>query len=269
MKLVNTHTHTHYSGHGEGSVSEVVEAAAKAGISTVALTEHYPLSEAFDPDAYLSMPSSLLENYINDVLQARERFPELDILLGCEFDWLGSHEDRNNLERDLSRFDIVLGSVHYLDSWAFDDPNSYSKWEELGADYIWKRYFELWYDAVGSDMPFTIMSHPDLSKKFNIYPSYDLSVFYRNAAEAALESGRLVEVNTSGKYYACKEMYPAPALLSEFNRAGVPCTIGTDAHHPRNVARGLEEGIRLMYECGYREITLPRADGDRQTIVID
>jgi histidinol-phosphatase (PHP family) len=78
----------------------------------------------------------------------------------------------------------------------------------------------------------------------------------------------MVEVNTSGAYYACKEMYPAPALLREFCRAGVPCTLGTDAHHPDNAARGIKDGYRLLYECGYREVTVPTREGDRRRVVI-
>ena len=59
----------------------------------------------------------------------------------------------------------------------------------------------------------------------------------------------MVEVNTSGSYYACKEMFPAPALLVEFRRAGVPCTVGTDAHVPANVARDIAAAYRLMAQA--------------------
>ena len=57
------------------------------------------------------------------------------------------------------------------------------------------------------------MSHPDLAKKFGYYPSYDLAPLYEEMAEAARAGERMVEVNTSGGYYACAEMFPAPALL--------------------------------------------------------
>lgn len=269
MELINIHTHTAYCGHGEGTVEEVAAAADRARITTLALTEHYPLSDAFDPDGYLSMPWDKLEEYCQKVYAARERYPHMEILLGCEFDWLGPNEDRNGARLDLSRFDCVLGSTHFIDDWALDDPAMRVKWEELGANAIWKRYFEIWCEAVLSDRPFTVMAHPDLAKKFGYYPDYDTTPLYRQAAEAARESGRMVEVNTSGAYYACKEMYPSKAFLTEFCRAGVPCTIGTDAHHPDNVSRGIDGGYRLMYESGYREVTVPTIDGDRRSITIE
>lgn len=269
MELINMHTHTALCGHGEGTVDELVSAALHGGLSTLALTEHYPMTAAFDPDEYLSMPWASLDGYCDSVRAIREQTPQLEIVLGCEFDWLGAGEDRSAEQLDLSRFEYILGSVHFVDGWAFDDPAQRGRWEEEGPDRIWQRYFETWYEAVLSDMPFTAMSHPDLCKKFGYYPSYDKMPFYKRAAEAVQESGRMIEVNTSGAFYACKEMYPAPELLQEFCKAGVPCTLGSDAHHPSLVTRGLKEGYRLMYESGYREVTVPTRDGDRRSVTIE
>ena len=267
MELVTTHAHTSFCGHGEGTVEELAAAAEAAGVTTLAVTEHYPLSKAFDPRDYLSMPAARGGEYLAAIDEARERHPGLEIIAGCELDWLGADDDRTIGEDDLAPFQLVLGSVHFVDAWPFDDPSQRGRWDEPGApDAIWRRYFELWCDAVSSDAPFHVMSHPDLAKKFAYYPTYDVAPLYEQAAEACAAAGRMVEVNTSGSYYACKEMFPAPALLRRFCRAGVPCTVGTDAHHPEHVARDVEAAYRLMYECGYRTVTVPTATGDRREI---
>ena len=156
-----------------------------------------------------------------------------------------------------------------MDRWPFDDPAQRGRWDEVGADAIWRRYFEVWCEAVLSDAPFTVMAHPDLAKKFGILPSFDPQLLYEQAAEACAAAGRMVEVNTSGLHYACKEMFPAPALLAAFRRAGVPCTVGTDAHKPAHVARGIEQAYRLMAQAGYRTVTVPTADGDRREVTIE
>lgn len=270
MELINTHSHTGFCGHGEGSVDELVSAAVAAGITTLGITEHYPLSDAFDPTAYLSMPSSRIEEYLAAIEAAREDNPGIELITGCELDWLGADEDREIAEASLAPFRLILGSVHFVDAWPFDDPSQRGRWDEPDApDQIWKRYFDLWCEAVLSDMPFHVMAHPDLSKKFNRYPTYDVAPLYEHAAEAAAESGRMVEVNTSGSYYACKEMFPSPQLLSAFCRAGVPCTVGTDAHTPAHVARDIPAAYRLMYEAGYRTVTVPTAAGDRREVTIE
>ncbi|MDR0514905.1 MAG: histidinol-phosphatase HisJ family protein [Coriobacteriaceae bacterium] len=267
--LVNTHTHTLLSGHGTGSVGEVVKAAQAAGICTLALTEHYPLSKAYDPHARLSMPQEHLEGYLADISRSQAAYPDMEVLSGCELDWLREGEDRTFPADAFKRFDVVLGSVHFVDGWAFDDPATRSRWDEEGPDSIWERYIDTWCEATLSSSPFTIMAHPDLAKKFGYYPSFDLAPRYRMMAQAAQEAGRMVEVNTSGLFYACAEMYPAPALLREFCRAGVPCSVGTDAHQPSHVGRAIEAAYRLMYECGYREITFPTRKGDRRTLALD
>ncbi|MEG0070901.1 MAG: histidinol-phosphatase [Raoultibacter sp.] len=268
MELVTTHVHTNFCGHAVGSVEEMVAAASAAGISTMAITEHYYLSSAFDGRDYLSMHADRVDEYCAAVEAARAAHPEVEVLLGTELDWLGEDEDRTITDAELERFDVVLGSVHFVDRWPFDDPAQRGHWEEVGADDIWRRYFELWCNAVLSTRPFTIMSHPDLVKKFDYRPSFDPQSLYQEAAEAAHEAGRLVEVNTSGSYYACKEMFPAQDLLREFCRAGIPCTVGTDAHDPAFVARDIEAGYRWMYDAGYRYVTVPTRDGDRRQIAI-
>lgn len=268
MQLVNTHTHTGLTGHGHGTIEEVVSAADEAGISVLALTEHFPLSHEVDPTNHVSMPWDLLDSYCSQIAQQRTLHPDMDILIGTELDWLGADEDRDLDSIDWDRFDIILGSVHYLDLWPFDDPDQADHWDEVGHDAIWELYFERFCQACVDKMPYTVMSHPDLVKKFAKYPSktFDKKRAYQRAAEAAQAGGRMIEVNTSGAHYACKEIFPHIDLLTEFRKAGVPVTLGTDAHEPRFVNRGIEAGLKLIYEAGYREITAILPGGERKAI---
>lgn len=267
-ELVNTHCHTGFCGHAEGDVLEYARVAHDAGLTTLAFTDHFPLSLRFDPVGYLSVPADAMPSYKDAVLQAREEYPDMDVLYGCEMDYLGVLDDRALAPADLDEFDLVLGSVHFVDEWPFDDPAQRDAWDEPDApERIWRRYVELWCDmAADASMRFDVLSHPDLAKKFAYYPSFDLQPLYDRMAEAARAGGRMIEVNTSGSYYACKEMFPAPGLLAAFCRAGVPATLGTDAHEPRNVTRDIERGYALLREAGYRQLTVPTAARDRRTI---
>lgn len=269
MELVTTHTHTNYTGHGEGTVEELVAAAEAAGIATIAVTEHYPLSEEMDAARYISMDPARVGQYLADIAAAQAAHPRVEVVPGTELDWLGDREDRDFSKLDFTPFAHILGSVHFVDGWAFDDPAEEGRWHTVGADGVWKRYYEIWCEAASSkDAPFQTMAHPDLVKKFGYLPSFDPQRLYDEAAEAVSSAGRMVEVNTSGLWYACKEMFPAPALLRTFCRAGVPCSVGTDAHTPGNVARGIEDAYRLMYEAGYRKVTVPTKTGDRREIAL-
>lgn len=270
MELINTHCHSKYCGHGEGEVAEYVAEAEAAGLTTLAFTEHFPLSSAFDPDAYLSVPETDMGAYIRAVEEARAQSSIPEVLLGVELDYLGAGEDRSFTDDDLGRFELVLGSVHFVDGWPFDDPAQRDAWEEPGAiDRIWRRYIDLWCEvASDANRRIDVLSHPDLAKKFAFYPSFDLMPEYERMAEAARAGERMIEVNTSGSYYACEEMFPAPALLEAFRKAEVPCTVGTDAHIPQNIARDIQKAYTLMYDAGYTEVTVPTRSRARRTIAL-
>lgn len=270
MELVTCHTHTVYSGHGTGSVEELVAAAQAAGVTTIAVTEHYPLTDAWDPDHSVSMTGSEEERYLADIADAAVAHPGIDVVCGCEVDWLGDREDRVFDGSSFAAYKWILGSVHYIDGWAFDDPALVDTWGAHGSvDDVWRRYFELWCDAAASDMPFDAMSHPDLVKKFGFRPTFDPASLYDRAVEAAKSAGRMIEVNTSGMFCPCAEAYPALDLLSAFCRAGVECSVGSDAHAPENVVRGIGDAYRLMREAGYRHVTVPTPDGDRRRIPLE
>lgn len=268
MELINTHCHSRYCGHGAGEIAEYARNAHDAGLTTLAFTEHYPLSKKFDPVGYLSVPEADMGAYIDAVRKQQEVYPDMDILLGIELDYLGDYEDRPDWQDGLDQFDLVLGSVHFVDAWPFDDPAQRGAWDEPGAtDRIWGRYVDLWCDAAADkSLRFDIMSHPDLAKKFGYYPTFDLAPHYERMAEAAKAGERMVEVNTSGSYYACKEIFPTLDLLKEFRRAGIPVTVGTDAHDPAHVTRDIEKGYQLARDAGYTELTVPTRDRDRRTI---
>lgn len=270
MELVTCHTHTVYSGHGHGTVEELVAAAVEVGVTTLAITEHYPLSDAMDPTHTVSLSQDEEPRYLCEIEAQRALSLPIDLVCGCEVDWLGAQEDRVFTQESWAPYAWILGSVHYLDGWAFDDPALVDTWQEHGSvNDIWNRYFEVWCEAASSSMPFHAMSHPDLVKKFGFYPTCDMSANYNRAVEAVKSADRMIEVNASGLYCPCKQAYPSQELLSLFCKAGVECSVGSDAHTPENVVRGIEDAYRLMREAGYRFVTVPTADGDRRRIPLE
>ena len=256
-ELVTMHTHSTFCGHAKDSLSAMVDAAEAAGVRTMAATEHYPLGESVDPSGRSSMPRERLDAYCAAVLAERRRHPSMEVLLGCELDWLGADEGRDFAPGAFDGFDIVLGSVHFLDGWLVNSRREAHRWDAADVDEVWLRYIDAWCDAATSDMPFTVMAHPDVVKKFGHRPSFDLTPHYGRMARAAASAGRMVEVNTAGLFSPCAEFYPAPALLAAFERAGVPCTVGTDAHEAAHIARGVRPAYDCLRAAGYTRLAVP------------
>jgi histidinol-phosphatase (PHP family) len=276
MEYTDTHTHTWYSGHGTGTVEEVVAAATAKGLTTIALTEHLPLPSEVDPTGTFGMTEDQVTPYLADVEQARAAYPNIEVIRGVEVDWREGAESYI-LERIFpqnsadSPYELILGSVHMLsdadgNTWEFDHPDYIDGWYERGEEQVWREYLRLWSDAVRSAVPFTVMTHPDLPKKLGFAPTFDPREFYAAMAETAARRGVMIEVNTSGLHKPIGEVYPGPALLKAFCDAGVACTVASDAHKPSEVARDLDKAHAAMREAGYQYVTVPTRSGDRRTI---
>ena len=272
MELTDTHTHTWFSGHGSGTVEEVVQAACDQKITTIALTEHLPLPVEIENYEVFAMTEDHVDQYLEEIEASRARHPEIEVICGIEVDW------REGAERfildHLGPYELVLGSVHMLTdtkgtAWEFDHPDYVDGWTERGEENVWWEYFRLWRDAVLSAVPFMVMTHPDLPKKLGFKPKFDSRELYGAMAELVAGKDILVEVNTSGVYKPVGELYPAPALLKAFCDAGVGCTVGSDAHTPRDVGRDLHKAHVAMRAAGYTHVTVPTRSGDRRRIPLD
>lgn len=268
---MDCHSHSAYSGHGSGSVADMVRRADDLGLSTFAQTEHLVLPEGMDPRFETSMSSQTMKRYIEELHEQRERLvhagSSLQLICGIEADWLPGRADE--LTELCKPFEYVLGSVHFIDKRPIDDSRDLSIWDEHGIDGLWRAYFETWLDMAAHPGPITCFSHPDLPKKYGWRPSFDAREYNYEMALAAARVGRMIEVNTAGLRNDAREMYPAFEMLRSFYDAGVECTIGSDAHAPQDVAANLDDAVALMSRAGYGFVTVPTPDGDRRHMAIE
>ena len=267
-ELIDCHVHTELSGHGSGTVAQAVSAAVFKGLSGLILTEHLPLPNGIDPDNHISMPMDVIGRYANEVAEWAERARDVQVVVGAEADWIPGREDEMAAIRSAASkagISVLLGSVHFLDGWAFDDPHALQEWEGRDVDTVWSRYFELWCDAAASGM-FDVMAHPDLVKKFGHFPSNDVSDLYAAAASAARDGDVAIEVSTAGLRKPVGELYPGPDLLRLFAEAGVPATVGSDAHDPSEVGRDIELAYVALHEAGYRHVSFPISRDETRSI---
>ena len=92
MELITTHTHSTFCEHAKDSLSDMVNAAIAAGITTMAATEHYPITKAFDESLKATMLASRLDEYVTAVRQEQAAHPELDLRIASSMTmiWLAS-----------------------------------------------------------------------------------------------------------------------------------------------------------------------------------
>ncbi|MDQ6669626.1 MAG: histidinol-phosphatase HisJ family protein [Chloroflexota bacterium] len=253
LPLVDYHVHTARCGHATGAMERYVEHAIAAGLTELGFSDHLFLywlaPDSRDPE--LGMAEWEHDFYIQDVERCRRQYAsDIVIRLATEADFVPGHEAR--LEAILRRYDwdYVIGSVHFLDGWGFDDGRYVSGFDAWDIDALYARYFDL-VGASAETGLFDTIGHADLVKKFGHRPAGDQSEVYARVATRFAKSGVCVEVNTAGLRKPCREIYPSPDLLRACQLGGVPVTLGSDAHAPHEVASDLEAATRLMHETGY------------------
>lgn len=256
--MIDLHVHTSRCGHADGSVAKYVDAARDAGVSIMGFSDHLPLPDGF-PSGY-AMSWRELPLYVDDVRavarrSARRGGPE--VLLGIEADWLPGHDLLIAGALRAHQFDYIMGSVHFIDGWAFDDPDQREGYDGWSTDALWSRYFGDLAAAAASGL-FDVIAHPDLIKKFGERPDGDIAPLYEEVSAVLAECGVAIEVNTAGLRKPCAELYPAKALLEACHRRGVPATIGSDAHRPDDVGSQLAAAREALKDAGYRSLLIWR-----------
>lgn len=253
--LPDYHCHTRRCGHAAGEMEEYLDAARRKGLKEIGFADHIPMYWLPEEkqDAGLAMEEKELPAYVSQVNKLREENPDITVKLGIEADYIQGREEELKRILSLYPFDYVIGSVHYLNGWGFDNPSQmeeYSRWKIKEA---YEAYFLTLQQAAQSGI-FDIMAHPDLIKKFNYRLNGDLASWYDKTARVFAHSGVCVELNTAGLAAPAKEIYPALDFLKSCRKHKVPAATGSDAHLPDQVGRGWKEAIEYLKEAGYTEI---------------
>lgn len=245
------HTHTPLCRHATGTPEEFAAAALHAGISEYGISDHAPQTpEPFDDWRMLDRE---LPEYFEWIARAREfSAGKIAVRAGLEIDWLAGNEGWIGNLADRYEWDYLIGSVHYLGSWDFDNPAKIGLWSAGNVEEIWTRYWET-YTAMAASGLFDIVAHSDLVKKFGHRPAGDLARFYEPAVAAIAASGAAIEINTAGLQKPCAEMYPAAGFLSLAASAAIPLVISSDAHAPEEIGRDFPAALKLAEAAGFRE----------------
>lgn len=247
--IVDLHNHTPLCNHAVGEIDDYIEAAIKAGTKQFGFSDHAPMD--FDPK--YRMAFSDMEKYEKDVLRAKEKYKDkIEILLGYEVDYLKGHMDERVLNADV---DYLIGSVHFIEGWGFDNPEFIGRYKDQDIDEIWQKYFDTIEEMAKSKL-FDIVGHLDLIKVFKFMPNGNINEMAKAALEAIKQADMVLELNVAGYRKPIGEAYPSLSLLQQAYNLGIPITFASDAHKPEQVSMFNDEVIKLARDVGYTECAL-------------
>jgi histidinol-phosphatase (PHP family) len=191
-----------------------------------------------------------LDRYVEAILAAKAR--GLPVKLGLEVDFEPGTEQR---VADLVApypWDYLVGSVHWIGAWWFLRPSAPAEYARRGVRRAFEEYFELATTLAATRMVDSL-GHVDVIKVAGLVPDGSLRPLWDPVVEATAASGMAVEISSQGLLRPVKELYPAPELLALFNVAGVPITLGSDAHAPDEAAFAYDRIVRAARDAGYRK----------------
>lgn len=260
MISADLHLHTCYS-HGNNTPFEMAVSAASAGLKLAGFTEHSPRPDGYNyTHEYRAQLTRFLPAYVREVRQLKDVARENDgcqVLLGLEMDWMNGEETFIEKSIHAYPYDYIIGSVHFIGHWGFDD--GLGPWEDASQEQCenwYSQYFTAWRNMLASGF-FQIAAHPDLIKifsreQFHIWLQKPQSQEQISQCLRVLRNqGMAMEISSAGLRKACREIYPSRPIMQMATELDVPITFASDAHCMSDVARDFDILAQYARDFGY------------------
>lgn len=243
---VDYHIHTRFS-DGKSEHKDIIFAAQEQGLDEIGFSDHFSIV----PTEWTTSENEIsrLKEIMKQVKDS-EDLP-LKVRFGAEVDYITGKEEKIKSIINQLPLDYVIGSVHFIEGWNFDtDPEGFDK---SNIDILYKKYYQLLEQSISSGL-YDIVGHADLIKKFGHMSMKDPKTFYKKIIKAMLAHNTTYELNTSGLNKPCQEFYPSRSFIEMAFKENIPVTLGSDAHHEKDIAQYFPEAIELLKKVGYRKI---------------
>ena len=264
--MVDYHIHPDFSHDAQGSVEEFCARAVEIGLKEICFTTHYEPDPARTDTEHVRVNGLILpvasdwpDAYFAALKAATAEFPGLVVLAGVE---VGYEPGLEGIISDFLRrypFDYVLGSVHCLGHIAVTAGDELERFKTellpLGPELFAERYFHNLRAAAGTQL-FDCLGHLDIYRKY-VQPLFGSR--FTAAVDSRLpavlkfvaETGTGIEVNSSALRRGNPEPYPDAHILRMAWDSGVRVfTVGSDAHRPADLGKGLETAVQALKELG-------------------
>lgn len=248
--LPDYHIHTPFCKHAEGGLGDFLQTARQKNLPEICFADHAPNPDNYDQKHRMSIEE--FGSYKKNVLSISP--PDTpSVLLGVEADYYEGCERFLKEWLPRQNLDLVIGSVHYINSWGFDNPDEREVWDNVDVAATWRKYFELIGRLAETNL-FDIVGHLDLPKKFGYFPGERAIKEMAPPVLEKIAGARMaIEINTSGLRKPVREIYPSVMLLGMARARGIPVCFGSDAHKPDEVGYEFAAALELAGNAGYSE----------------
>ncbi|SDF29901.1 histidinol phosphate phosphatase [Sporolituus thermophilus] len=244
--LFDTHMHTKFSTDSRMTINQAMTKAGELGLG-ITITEHMDLDYP-EPQAFIFNPAAYFAEY--------EKYRSEQVLLGIEIGMRpGLEADNRRIVRDYP-FDYVIGSIHVIDNidiYCAEFYNLRTKAE------VYRRYFDAMAECLESYEFIDSLGHIDYIARYARFA--DPEVYYHEFPElidrvlaAAARRQLALEINTRrlNREETVKALVPVYQRFYELG--GRLVTIGSDAHTPGDIGKGMDVALAIADYCHLRPV---------------
>ena len=243
--VCDLHVHTKHSADSRAELEAYCIQALQTGVDTLCFTDHIDYNPndtgkgLYEPDVFFSEFLPLQEKYSG----------QLTLLCGVEFAEPHLYREQLSMYSRLP-YDFILGSLHF---WYRDMFVSLMVKAGIPAELCYEYYWDEVLAAVKAG-GFDSLAHIDFPKRYYGSLIIDRDKLHAICTEI-VRNQICMEINTSSLRKNLDETMPGRDILSIYKSCGGKyVTVGSDAHHPDDLAAGNAQARELIDYFGFEEL---------------
>ncbi|NLA77608.1 MAG: histidinol-phosphatase HisJ family protein [Clostridiales bacterium] len=256
QRITDTHVHTDNSPDGNHSAMLLCETAENTGIRAIAFCDHCDV-DVFYKDNY---DRRVTQAYF-EVARARSAFlGKLLVLEGIELGEPAYEPELSEKIISSQEYDFVIGSLHNLRG--REDFYYMTSFEGVDIDALVREYFDelLIMTQWGK---FDTIAH--ITYPFRYFykvagVTVDIQKYKKQTDELfslLAEKDIALEINTAGLRQPINKTSPELDSVKRFKQlGGRMITVGSDAHYAEHLGAGIETGMDMALEAGFKAVTI-------------
>lgn len=244
------HLHTTHSMDGEQSIVELCGKAVSLGLDEICITDHidpHHSSPGVDKPLYY-------ERWLEEIDNARNMFPQLQIRVGIEIGDNESYRDEIWVFLDKLPLDFRLLSLHLVNN---VDPYDSIYFEGKSQDEAYEEYALARYESITNFKEYDSAAHLGYVGKFAPYPPEIRGFSHRHAPDIIdgilkylIMNGKALEINASTIRNTGSPIPGADIIKRYVQLGGELFTFGSDAHTCSNIYANVDRAKEIAVSCG-------------------
>lgn len=261
--MVDAHVHLEKGDYTVEWVEQFIDYAVKRDIDEIFFLEHtHIFKECRDLYNEMSVYNEYQRNWyrkkweqarpLKDYTDYIEKLKRMDfpvrLKFGLEVCYSLEHEADIEKIKQMYPFDFLVGSIHFIDGWAFSHLKQQWNKNDCDIDELYEKYYAIMLSLVDCGL-FSGLAHPQSLQCFGAYPQKNYKHIYLQLAQALCTKSMYIEESSGlAINYGDKQLGMNTDMLECMVKYNVPVLTASDAHLPQNVGLYIKEmNERLGY----------------------